>query len=62
MKDKSLNHPTSAKLFLTTTFITIMIAAIIALIVSQITHNNTIWSWIIPLGAATGSAINSGRK
>ncbi len=40
----------------------IIVSALIALIVSNITQDNTIWSWATPIGVAVGSAINSGRK
>ena len=42
--------------------ISIIISALIALIVSNITQDDTIWSWAIPVGAAVGVAISNRRN
>jgi hypothetical protein len=40
----------------------VIIAAIIALLVSATTGDQSIWSWAIPVGLATGLAIGAGRQ
>ena len=43
-------------------FISILISAAIALGVSAITGDQTVWAYMIPLGIATGVAIKAGQS
>ena len=40
----------------------IFVAALVALVVSFITDDQSIWSWAIPVGLAIGLAIGAGRQ
>ena len=40
----------------------IFVATMIALLVSASTGDQSIWSWAIPVGLATGLAIGAGRE
>jgi ABC-type uncharacterized transport system permease subunit len=39
-----------------------VVGAIVALVVSSITADQSIWSWAIPVGLASGLAIGAGRQ
>ncbi len=40
----------------------IIVAALIAVIVSSVTGDNAVWSWAVPVGLAVGLAIGAGRE
>lgn len=39
----------------------VIIASAVALIVSTLTGDDSVWAWAIPLGIASGLAIGAGR-
>jgi hypothetical protein len=39
----------------------VIVGALIALIVSAITGDQSIWAWAIPVGLASGLAVGAGR-
>lgn len=38
-----------------------LVGALIALLVSTVTGDQTVWSWAVPAGLASGLAIGAGR-
>jgi ABC-type uncharacterized transport system permease subunit len=40
----------------------VIIAALIALLVSTLTGDQSIWGWAIPVGLASGLAIGAGKQ
>jgi hypothetical protein len=39
-----------------------ILGGLIALVVSAITGDQSVWSWAVPVGLATGLAIGAGRQ
>lgn len=40
----------------------IITAALVALLVSSVTGDNSVWSWAIPVGLASGLAVGAGQQ